>query len=97
MHNKSFIQAEIRAISELRVRHVEAFQYMYFFCRQFQGGADFVDILLKFIFHVFMLSFPGNIYVKNLTFTLYCGGGGVCVWGGGGGGKGAIKVLLVWY
>ena len=28
-----------------------------------------------------MLSSPGDIYVKNLTFTLYCGG----VWGGGGG------------
>ena len=40
-----------------------------------------------------MLSFPGDIYVKNLTFTLYCGGG-VCVWGGGGV---AIKALLVWY
>ena len=25
----------------------------------------------------FMLSSPGDIYVKNLTFTLYCGG----VWG----------------
>ena len=27
-----------------------------------------------------MLSFPVDIYVKNLTFTLYCGG----VYGGGG-------------
>ena len=44
MHNKSFTQAEIRAISELRVRLVEAVQNMYFFCWQFQGGADFVDI-----------------------------------------------------
>ena len=26
-----------------------------------------------------MLSSPGDIYVKNLTFTLYCGG----VWGEG--------------
>ena len=32
MHNKIFTQAEIRAISELRVRLVEAFQYMYCFC-----------------------------------------------------------------
>ena len=32
MHNKSFTQAEIRAISELRVRLVEAVQNMYFFC-----------------------------------------------------------------
>ena len=40
-----------------------------------------------------MLSFPGDIYVKNLTFTMYCGGGGVCV----GGGEGTIKALLVWY
>ena len=31
----------------------------------------------------FMLSSPGDIYAKNLTFTLYCGG--VCVWGVGGG------------
>ena len=35
-----------------------------------------------------------EIYVKNLTFTLYCGGGGVCVCVGGGG---AIKALLVLY
>ena len=40
------------------------------------------SFFLKFIFHIFMLSSPGDIYVKNLTFTLYCGG--VCVWGGGG-------------
>ena len=37
-----------------------------------------------------MLSSPGDIYVKTLTFTLYCGGVCVCVcvcvWGGGGGG-----------
>ena len=46
---------------------------MFFFCRQFQGGADFVDHF-KFIFHAFMLSLPGDIYVKNLTYTLYCGG-----------------------
>ena len=33
-----------------------------------------------------MLSFPGDIYVKNLNFTLYCGGGVcVCVCGGVGG------------
>ena len=32
IHNKSFTQAEIRAIPELEVRLVEAFQYMYFFC-----------------------------------------------------------------
>ena len=36
-----------------------------------------------------MLSSPGDIYVKNLTYTLYCGG--VC------GGGGAIKALLVKY
>ena len=40
-------------------------------------------IILKCIFHVFMLSSPGDKYVKTLTFTLYCGG--VCVGGGGGG------------
>ena len=37
-----------------------------------------------------MLSSPGDIYVKTLTFTLYCGGVCVCVCvcvcGGGGGG-----------
>ena len=74
-------------ISELRVRLVEAFQYMYFFSWQFQGCADFVDNFFKFTFHVFMLSSPGDIYVKNLTYTLYCGG--VCGVGG------AIKALLV--
>ena len=42
-----------------------------------------------------MLSFPGDIYVKNLTFTLYCGGGGgggVCV--GGGGNQGVARLVL---
>ena len=34
-----------------------------------------------------MLSSPGDIYVKNLTYTLYCGA--VCKVGG------AIKALLV--
>ena len=38
----------------------------------------------------FMLSFPGDIYVKNLTFTLYCGGG-VCVWGGD---QGVARLVL---
>ena len=33
-----------------------------------------------------MLSSPGDMYVKKLTYTLYCGG--VC------GGGGAIKALL---
>ena len=50
MYNKSFTQAEIRAISEFRVRLAEAFQYMYFFCWQFQGGADFVDYFLDLYF-----------------------------------------------
>ena len=36
-----------------------------------------------------MLSSPWDIYVKNLTYTLYCGG--VCGEGG------AIKALLVKY
>ena len=40
-----------------------------------------------------MLSFPGDIYVKNLTFTRYCGGG-VCVWGGGGGNQGVARLVL---
>ena len=42
-----------------------------------------------------MLSPPRDMYVINLTFTLYRGGGGggggVCVWGV------SIKALLVWY
>ena len=36
-----------------------------------------------------MLSFPGDIYVKNLTFTLHCGG--VC---GGGGNQGVARLVL---
>ena len=43
-----------------------------------------------------MLPFPGDIYVKNLTFTLYRGGGGgvcVCV-GGGGGNQGVARLVL---
>ena len=73
-------------ISELRVRLVEAFQYMYFFCWQFQGGADFVDQFLNLYF-MFLCFLHLEIYFKNLTYTLYCGG--VC------GGGGAIKALLV--
>ena len=49
---------------------------------------------LKFILHVSMLSFPGDIYVKNLTFTLYCGGMCVCVWGVGGGNQGVARLVL---
>ena len=41
-----------------------------------------------------MLFSSRDIYVKNLTFTLYCGD--VCG-GGEGGGGGAIKTLLFWY
>ena len=37
-----------------------------------------------------MLSFPGDINVKNLTFTLYCGGVGVCV----GGNQGVARLVL---
>ena len=44
----------------------------------------------------FMLSSPGDIYVKNLTFTLYCGN--VCVWrglgGGGGVNQGVARLVL---
>ena len=56
-------------------------------CISFADSSKAVQILLIifFIFHVFMLSSPGDIYVKNLT--LYCGG--VC------GGGGAINALLV--
>ena len=38
-----------------------------------------------------MLSSPGDIYVKNLTYTLYCGG--VC--GGGGCDQGVARLVLV--
>ena len=53
-----------------------------------------LNFLFKFIFHVFMLCFPGDIYVKNLTFTLYCGGVCVCVCGGGGGNQGVARLVL---
>ena len=50
-------------------------------CFSFADSSKAVQILLiiffKFIFHVFMLSSPGDIYVKNLTFTHDCGD----VWG----------------
>ena len=36
-----------------------------------------------------MLSSPGDIYIKNLTFALYCGG--VC---GGGGNQGVARLVL---
>ena len=36
-----------------------------------------------------MLSSPGDIYVKNLTFTLYCGG----VWGRGRN-QGVLRLVL---
>ena len=32
------------------IHQVEAFQYMYIFCWQFQGGADFVDHFLNLYF-----------------------------------------------
>ena len=38
-----------------------------------------------------MLSSPGDIYVKNLTYTLFCGG--VCG-GGGGGNQGVARLVL---
>ena len=37
-----------------------------------------------------MLSSPGDIYVKNLTYTLYCGG----VWGGTGRNEGVARLVL---
>ena len=49
----------------------------------FKAVQILLTFLFKFIFHVFMLSSPVDIYVINLTFTLYCGG--VC--GGEGGGQ----------
>ena len=52
-------------------------------CVSFADSSKAVQNLLivffKFIFHVFTLSSPGDIYVINLTFTLYCGS----VWGRG--------------
>ena len=58
---------------------------MYFFCRPFQGGADFV-----YHFLILWLSSPGDIFVKNLTFTLYCGG---CV-GRRGGNQDVVRLVL---
>ena len=47
---------------------------------------------------MFYAVFPGDIYVKNQTFTLYCGGVCVCVCGGGGGGgrgkRGVARLVL---
>ena len=40
---------------------------------------------------MFLLSSPGDIYVINLTFTLYCGG--VCG-GGGGRNQGLARLVL---
>ena len=51
-------------------------------CISFADSSKAVQILLIILnlyFMFFMLSSPGDIYVKNLTYTLYCGG--VC--GGG--------------
>ena len=89
MHNKLFTQAEIRAISELRVRLVEAFQHMYFFCWQLQGGADFVDHFLNLYF-MLLCCLHLEIYMLK-TWHLPCTVV-VCL-----GVKGAIKALLVWY
>ena len=62
-------------ISELRVRLVEALQYMYFFCWQFQGGAHFADHFLNLYFmflcclhlEIYMLKtwpIPGTVVVS---------------------------------
>ena len=59
-------------------------------CISFADSSKAVQILLIifiFIFHIFMLFSPGDICVKNLTYTLDCGG--VC------GGGGAIEALLI--
>ena len=54
-------QSNIRTKSEVgTVKLVEASQYVYFFCGQFQGGADFVDHL--FYISCLMLCSPGDIY-----------------------------------
>ena len=67
MQNIFFTQAEIRAISESRVRLVETFQYV------FADSCKAVQILLIYA------AFTRDTYVKKLTFTLYCDG--VCVEG----------------
>ena len=80
MHN-IFSLAEIRAISELRVSLVPLnLLKLSNTCISFADSSKAVQILL-------IISSPGDIYVKNLTFTLYFGGG-VCVCVGGGGGRG---------
>ena len=88
-HNKLFSQAEIRAISELRVRLVEAFQYMHFFCWQFQGGADFVDHFLNLYF-MLLYCFHLEIYMIK-TWPLPVQSGGVC---GGGGNQDVVRLVL---
>ena len=57
-------------ISELRVRLVEAFQYMYLFCWQFQGGADFVDHFLNLYF-MFLCCLHLEIYMLK-TWPIPC-------------------------
>ena len=69
MHSKMFTEAEIRAISELRVRLVPLNMLKLCSARfSFANSSKSVQIQLiiffKFIFHVFMLSSPGDIYVN---------------------------------
>ena len=40
-----------------------------------------------------MLSSPGDIYVKNVTLTMYCGD----VWGEAGGDQDVARLVLTWF
>ena len=68
MHNKNFTQAEIRAISELRMRLVPLnLLKLYSACFSFADSSKVVQIMLiNFQINVswFMLSSPGDIYVN---------------------------------
>ena len=76
-------------ISELRVRLVEAFQYMYFFCWQFQGGADFVDQFLNLYF-MFLCCLHLEIYMLKI-WPIPCT---VVVWSGRGRNQGIARLVL---
>ena len=98
MHNNLFSGRDhsyIRMKSEVgTLQLVDAFQYVNFFCWQFQGGADICWSLFKFMFHVLCCLYF-QIYMLK-TWSLPCAMV-VCV------GEGAIKtlynvfVLFVWF
>ena len=91
-----FTQIEIRAISELRVRLVPLnLLKLSSACISLADSSKAVQIFfIIFLNLYFMFSclLHLEIYVKTMTFTLYCGG----VWGGeAGGGNGDVARLVL--